>query len=537
MGQLFCKFFERNNVSVEAVGRQTDDFQNKIESSDIIIISVPIHAVKEMIQKISEYDLSGKLVINFASNMLEGMDNLSSLNCDSCCMHLMFGPDINNFKSQNIIVAPSLDNEFLGKIMGLLEKEGAQITETTPEQHDELMAYIQALSQFSSIALAKTISESGISPETLHEVSSVTFRLNAASIERIMLQSAELWANIEFYNKKFPEILEKHKENIFKLGEIVSSKDLKSFEDEFGKIRDFWKSENKEEEYVETKEQVEQISKENSIAVLGPKGTFTHQAAEEYDSSLKPVFFNSIRDVILAVSENKYDIGIVGFENSIHGTVVETVDEIFSEKLKVIKEVVLPISHVIAGLKKVPEDDIKKIYSHPQALNQCKKYIKKHYPRAKLIQTLSTASAFEKIQKDSLADSLAIGPKIAAETYGLEILAEHVEDEENNQTSFIVISRQETNDETTEKTMLVLNPSGDQPGLLHDMLEVFKEGKINLSKIESRPSREKLGKYIFYVVLDTGKKDLINKLSDLLKEKGVEVFNLGTYSRISPKYL
>ena len=235
------------------------------------------------------------------------------------------------------------------------------------------------------------------------------------------------------------------------------------------------------------------------IGVLGPQGSYSEQAATQYVSKDKHLLFDSIKEVIDALSINEITEAILPFENSIHGTILETLDGLYENKLKISKEIIIKIEHVIAGIdKKISPNNIKYIYSHPQALGQCKKYLSKKYPKAKLVLTASTSTAMKKVKDDNNTDSLAVGSKFAANLYGLSIIDENIQDVKNNQTLFVVISKKE-GDEPVPFTFFVINPKEDRPGILHDILSVFKENSINLLKIESRPSRAELGKYIFYI--------------------------------------
>ncbi len=267
-----------------------------------------------------------------------------------------------------------------------------------------------------------------------------------------------------------------------------------------------------------------------SIALLGPLGTFSQQACEKYNSELTLLFFNSLEEVVMAVAKGKTNFGIVPFENSIHGTVIQTIDEVYKHKLKVIKEVIIPVRHVLAGLKKDYEKKkITKIYSHSQALNQCKSYLLREYPQAKFIPTASTSAAFKKIKDEVLTDSLVVGPKISAEIYNLKILEENIQGVENNKTSFWVIAKEILEGEPFTKTTIVISSEKDYPGLLFEVLKIFKENNINLSKIESRPSKEKLGSYIFYITLDIGEFSLLHRIITGLKDMNLDVCSLGSY--------
>ncbi len=246
--------------------------------------------------------------------------------------------------------------------------------------------------------------------------------------------------------------------------------------------------------------------KKQNIGILGPKGSYSDQTSSEYNNKDKK-FFDSINEVVLSVASGESDEAIVPLENSIHGTVLETLDGVYNNNLKINKEIILDINHVLVGLhKNINLNKIKYIYSHPQALGQCKKYLQKNYPKAKLIPTLSTSFAINKIKNDKSVDSLAVGSEFAANLYGLFVINKNIQDVKNNKTLFINISKK-TKREAILFTLFAINPSSDRFGVLCDILLIFKKKKINLSKVESRPSTKELGKYIFYIKADISSQD------------------------------
>ncbi|MGM5484039.1 MAG: prephenate dehydratase [Nanobdellota archaeon] len=512
-GQQFYKFFSRRGFEVQILGRKTKDYREKAEESDVLIITVPIDAVEDTLKKISKYNLKkDALVTNFSSIMSVGCETLKKLQ-SGCCIHPMFGPDIENFNDMNIIIAPELNNPNLKKIVEVFKKEGANITFTTIKNHDKLVAVVQALSQFSSINLAKTLKEIDINIDKLLNFSSITFRMNLKAIERILRQDAELWRNIQFLNPYFKDVLDKYKENMLKLQNIVNEKDKETFDSDFNQIKKYWHS-SKETNKEETQK----------IGTLGPKGTYSEIAAKKYTDK-EIVFYDSIKSLIKAVSEKELKEAIIPFENSIHGTVMQTIDGIGQESLYVNEEIVIDINHCIAGLPETNPFYIKEIYSHPQALKQCYRYLSSRFPNAKLIPTESTSYAFSYISENHKKDALAIGPLNAAETYNFTIYDKKIQDEEKNQTSFVVVSN-ELNDKG-DKNLIMISPEKDSPGLLYDILKEFKKKEINLYKIESRPSKTKLGTYIFYLIID--KTDDLVSITENLKKLHVNIKNMGFY--------
>ena len=242
------------------------------------------------------------------------------------------------------------------------------------------------------------------------------------------------------------------------------------------------------------------------IGLLGPPGTFSQQATFQYDKTLQPVFFETISDIVNAVANNDVQEAILPFENSIEGTVRETLDGIYRENLKITDEMAVDIKHCIAGIdRRIPLCDIEYIYSHQQALAQCRGYIQKYYPRAKLVLTPSTSAAFQKVKNEGLINARAIGPRIAADIYKLSIIDENIQDKQTNKTLFVIVSKNPKKPSKLKSTLLVIDPNKDKPGLLYAILGIFAKKRINLSKIESRPSQNNLGEYVFYLKADITK--------------------------------
>jgi prephenate dehydratase len=274
--------------------------------------------------------------------------------------------------------------------------------------------------------------------------------------------------------------------------------------------------------------------KKKGIGVLGPEGTFTQEAAEKYDKTLKPIFFETIKEIIDSLSLDEIERAIVPVENSIQGTIRESFDGIYEKNLNILTEVIIPIRHSICFLKKgILKEDISEIYAHPQTFSQTKKYLDKNFSKAKRIFEPSNSVGFKKISDERRNFSAAIGPKIAAQIYNLEIFQENIQDRENNQTRFFVLNKiSGGNTKKNKKTTIVLNPKKDYPGLLNEILELFKKNNLNLSMIESRPLKEKIGKYIFYITLDTGNLALLKKIEGQLAKISVQMTILGSYNSL-----
>jgi len=232
------------------------------------------------------------------------------------------------------------------------------------------------------------------------------------------------------------------------------------------------------------------------------------------------------------VNEGELDFGIVPIENSIQGSVVETVDGLYQNKLFIEHELVVPINHCAAALtSKILPNAVEIILSHPQALGQCSDYIRANFPNAKQIPTQSTSQAFKRIADEGLEKAVAIGTVSAANKYSLKILAENIQNNENNETKFVLISKNFDVNSRGQISSFVIVPKKDRAGLLFDILRNFKENNLNLCKIESRPSKNKLGTYVFNIDINGNFKDkaVIKAIAGIKKESDV-VF-LGSYNQ------
>lgn len=252
-------------------------------------------------------------------------------------------------------------------------------------------------------------------------------------------------------------------------------------------------------------------SKKALIGFLGPSGSYAEEAASKIKGEL--VAFCSIMEVIDAVDQDIVDIGVVPIENSIEGPVGVTLDLLANDyDLKIKKEIILPISHNLLLNDESNLEDIEIIYSHAQALSQCRKFIEKI--GANPVATSSTSAAAEIVKGKK--NAAAIGNRRAAEIYGLKIAAENIQDFENNLTRFVVINKEDHIPTGHDKTSVVFSLIEDRPGGLYDVLGEFAKRNINLTKIESRPSKKKLGTYIFFIDFEGHRED--NEVANILNQ-------------------
>jgi len=247
-----------------------------------------------------------------------------------------------------------------------------------------------------------------------------------------------------------------------------------------------------------------------NVVTLGPEGTYSHRAARSISDDVD--FRESVTAIVDAVADGEYDRGVVAIENSIEGSVTESLDALAEYEVAVVKEVVTPIRHALLA----QNESFDRIASHSQALAQCRGYLDSEYPDAHLEAVASTARGVQMARDD---DSVAgIGhPDNASEPHsegsqsgsdqrgdGLAVLAEDIQDQTSNATRFLVLAPIEDRSPAGGKSTFVVYPNADYPGLLLDLLEPFADRDINLTRVESRPSGERLGDYVFHIDVAAG---------------------------------
>ena len=267
------------------------------------------------------------------------------------------------------------------------------------------------------------------------------------------------------------------------------------------------------------------------IAYLGPKGSFSHHVVQTAFPKEELQSFANITDVIKAYEQGLVDYSVVPVENSIEGSVHESLDYLFHQaRIQAVAEIVQPIHQQLMA---VPgQSKIEKIFSHPQALAQGKKFIEEHYPEAKLEVTASTAYAARFIAEHPDQPFAAIAPRNSAAEYGLELIAEDIQEMEANFTRFWVLGSEIPTiplQSQTEKMSLALTLPDNLPGALYKALSTFAWRGIDLTKIESRPLKTALGEYFFIIDVDYSDKELVHFARQELEAIGIQHKILGTY--------
>ena len=272
-------------------------------------------------------------------------------------------------------------------------------------------------------------------------------------------------------------------------------------------------------------------------AYLGPEASFSEMAkdkfCEKYQINPYPRPQKTIRQVIEYVTETPEAIGVLPVENSIEGTVRESLDTLMvcdNPNIKILAEIVMPIRHCL--LSRTTEFySITGVISHPQALAQCQNFIHDELPRnLNIIESTSTAEAARSLANYNLTYA-AIGSEKTAEVYNLNILKENINDDKSNQTRFVLIGEYDTEKTGRDKTSIAFS-TDNRPGALLEVLNIFYKNNINLTYISSRPSKQKFGEYIFVVNFDghIRSQKILNTLSEV-KEKTTYMKFFGSYEK------
>jgi len=245
---------------------------------------------------------------------------------------------------------------------------------------------------------------------------------------------------------------------------------------------------------------------------LGPSGTYSHRAATAVTETVE--FTESVTAIVESVAKGEYDRGVVPVENSIEGSVTESLDAFAEFDVAVVQEIITPIRHALLA----QESEFEIIASHAQALAQCRSYLDAEYPDAALEAVASTARGVERAREDHTVAAIghpdnASGHRPEGSQTGsdapdngtaLEVLAEDIQDQNSNATRFLVVAPAAERSLAGGKTSLIVYPNVDYPGLLLEMLEPFADRDINMTRVESRPSGERLGDYVFHIDIAAG---------------------------------
>lgn len=519
-GQWFKFFFENNGCNCLVAGRSTKLTPKKLAAkADIVIISVPPRETARVIRETRDIVKPSALLCDFTSLKKSPLKEMLKRKKGAVLgMHPLFGPLVPSIKGQKIVFCPGRSDKWVEFLKNIFESNGAKIIKMSAHEHDRQMAMIQALTHFVNIAFAKVLQKQKIEPQ--NDFSTPVFKLQAMLMGRILGANPSLYADLQTENEAYKEVLDDFIDEIKRLSAMVLEKDAAGFEKEMASaaraMKDFIPIaqaktveilHNLDAQPIEISKQKEPHiivkSAKRKVACLGPKGTYSHLAAKQiFSAKAEFIMLPTVTQVFKNVMSNEAEYGVVPAENSTQGIIQDTLDNIYDYPLNIIGSHKMAIQHCLLARTK-NRKDITVVKSHTQPLAQCKEWLSSNLPNVKLISESSSAGAIISTTEKNVA---FIGNRQSAEKYGLEILAENIQDNKENTTNFYILSRHSNRRLSKQlrasHTLLIITVY-DRPGVLRDVLNVFADRKLNLAKLHSRASRIKSWDYYFFLEVES----------------------------------
>lgn len=351
----------------------------------------------------------------------------------------------------------------------------------------------------------------------------------------------ELREDIDKIDDDLVDLLNERGNNVIKIGNLKKKLDLKIFQPQREKevierlknksivfkntsIEAIW------EEIVSASKLIQGLK--NRVGYLGPNGTFTHQAALEYFPKAGSEFItsNSLIEIFEKIEKDIVDFGVIAIENSLQGTVRDTLDLLIEKNVIIYGEIELRIIQNLISLKDSELSKIKTLISHPQAFAQSRAWIKANLPNATLISVNSTAEAARKVKELEDESYAAIGTEFSSRIYNLKVLSSNIEDSSLNFTRFLIISKRENEQKEGKIKTSIVFVTKHTPGSLYRVLKMYADANINLLKIESRPRRKGRWEYIFLMDFEGNKEaPKIKKILGMMNEQVIWYKILGSY--------
>lgn len=512
MGKLFQQFFESRGFTVLISGRDTQlTHQQLAQQSDLIIFSVPIHATLEMIESLTPYIKENACLWDVTSIKKPALDAMLKTKAKEVVGgHPMFGA-VSSIAGQVIVLSPGRGESLLPFLQSIFEEAGAKIKILDASRHDQLMTVVQNLTHFTDIALARTLSKTGVDIQEFLSVQSPAYRLKLDMMGRILNQDPMLYGNMQIHNPMTPGVLDLFLETAQEFRDIVGEKNIENFVQYFNEgknyLGDFAEKAHKESDLIiekmfQKKVEFSEVVETADIALLGPKNTYSDFAAEEiFPEEKTRKYCRTIAEVFENVSNGNCSLGLVPVENKLAGSVHESYDAFWNfENIEAVQEMDLKITHVVAALQPIDLGDVETVISHSQPLSQCSRFLEKNR-HMKRVTVSSTAEAVTQLSPRSVV----IVPKKAAQRAHLIILQENIANSDDNFTRFFVIRRRAQNSELraqkVERTVLAFELLKTKSGALLKVLQFFADEGINLFKLESKPVGDN-GDTIFFVDTD-----------------------------------
>ena len=532
----------RNLAKLEAAARSggvaaTADNEAAIRAAEAVVVSASLESTASLIELAARTASAGALITDLASvkgPAAEAYRAVSRTDLELVSLHPLHGPRVPGLAGVTVLAVPFRTGPRYDELRRFLVAEGAQVMTTDAAEHDRDMGLLQGLTHFVAIAAGRTLAD-----QVRPRFETPAHALFRTAVARVVLQDPALYAAIQLENPHNEGMRRAFLETSRRLAEIAQRRDAAALEAEIALCARALGDRGQELEDTDAclltltgRRPAEAATK---VAVLGPPGTFSDVALQVYGRArcerFSPLFQRTIAAVFEAVRSGEATVGIVPAENMIEGTIAVTQDRLFATGLRIAAELLVPIHQSISALPGVSLAAIRRVLSVPPALAQVQGWLRANVPGAKLVETNSTAEAIDQVARLRYEGDAAVGLAATAEAAGLEVLARDVEDEKENVTRFVVIGAEDAARTGNDRTSLCVHEVPNRPGVLDHILHLLASSGLNLSRIESRPTRKRLGTYQFYIDVEGHRDDdaLRAAIEELSKECRVMV--LGSYPR------
>ncbi|MFC1747816.1 prephenate dehydratase [Pseudomonadota bacterium] len=529
MGQYFADLFTNAGLKVLISDVHTRLKNKQVAAqADIVIISVPIDKTEKVIKEVAPLVRRSALLADLTSLKEFPVKAMKKAKGEVVGFHPMFG-HTNPIAGQTIIACPVKAKKWYAWLKKFLEERDAKVIAISPQKHDELMAVVQALVHFADIAFGHTLSKLKIPVSEYLRFAGPASELKIAFSARLLAQDPRLYGLIQLKNDQALKVLKKYMKSIQDLISITEKGKIRKFEKYFDTaskgLDEYLDKAFDDTNYlihsllyrrILESEKETKIKKKYDLAVLGPESTHTDLASQEYEIIIKKeldkIYASSIPDIFEFVASGLAKQGIVPVENLLHGSIRDTFDGLFGRNVHISFKYKYGIKHSLVVLPGIDKEDIRIIASHEQALQQCRRYLRKHFPDTKREKYSSTIAALETVAGQNERSTAVIVPAQVGDylekNSNGEVIAANIEDEKTNYTMFVVIEKGPYKKEKTVQkgkryeTSIAFYFGKDKPGSLKEIFTIFAEENINLTRIESRPSRENLGNFIFFLDFD-----------------------------------
>ena len=533
----------RNQAKLEAASRSagvscTADNEAAIRAAEAVVVSATLESTAALIDLAARVASPGTLVTDLASvkgPVAEAYRSVSRSDLELVSLHPLHGPRVPSLWGVTVLAVPFRTGPRYDELLRFFISGGAQVVTTDAGEHDRQMALLQGLTHFVAIAAGRTLAD-----QARPGFETPAHALLRTAVARVVLQDPALYAAIQLENPHNGAARRAFLETSRHLAEIAERRDAGALEAEIALCARALGDRGQEladtDACVLTLSGRRPAAAATKVAVLGPPGTFSDVALQTYGrmrcERFSPLYERTIPAVFDAVRGGEAAMGIVPAENMIDGTIAVTQDQLFDTGLRIAAELLVPIHQSISALPGTDLAAIQRVLSIPPALAQVQGWLRANVPRAKLVETSSTAEAIDRVARLRYEGDAAIGLAATAEAAGLEVLARDVEDEKENVTRFVVIRAEDSARTGSDRTSLCVHEVPNKPGVLDHVLHLLARRGLNLSRIESRPTRKRLGTYQFFIDVEGHRDDaaLREAIDELSKECRVTV--MGSYPRV-----